>query len=338
MDGNGYYLGMEKGCFVLKDRKGNVEKYPLFENEIREVVLRSGNMVSTGALASLGFWDVDVMITTARGRPVAMLKSMDDDSHVKTRLCQYEAVHSEKGMEIAKQLVLGKIKGQNILLEKYGLEPHDIGTNTDRINGFHAKNLDSLRKKLLKVEGDCMKRYFRQIFPLIPEKLRPETRKKFKAYDGVNNMFNLGYEVLQWKVHRALLKAKLEPYLGFLHSVQFGKPSLVCDMQELYRYFVDDYVIQFCQGLKKKDFTTKAEDASKSRKGRREYLKDNITNEMMRGLKDHFETKVEVPLIRQGKRQRRETLINEEALLLAKFLRNDMKAWIPRIYLTTNNF
>ncbi|MEM2915209.1 MAG: CRISPR-associated endonuclease Cas1 [Candidatus Bathyarchaeia archaeon] len=42
----------------------------------------------------------------------------------------------------------------------------------------------------------------------------------------------------------ALIKAKLEPYLGFLHSVQFAKPSLVCDFMELYRYLVDDFIIQ----------------------------------------------------------------------------------------------
>jgi len=74
-----------------------VERYPLLENEIKEVVLRSGNSVSTGALASLGFWDIDVMVMTNRGRPVALLKSLDDDAHVKTRLCQYEAYNGEKG-------------------------------------------------------------------------------------------------------------------------------------------------------------------------------------------------------------------------------------------------
>ncbi len=39
----------------------------------------------------------------------------------------------------------------------------------------------------------------------------------------------LAYEILSWKVHRAVIKAKLEPYLGFLHSIQYGKSSLVCD-------------------------------------------------------------------------------------------------------------
>jgi hypothetical protein len=33
-----------------------------FEKEIGEVILKSGNAVSTGALASLGFWDIDVMM------------------------------------------------------------------------------------------------------------------------------------------------------------------------------------------------------------------------------------------------------------------------------------
>ena len=73
-------------------------------------------MISTGALASLGFWDVDVTVMTQRGRPVAMMKSLDDDSHVKTRLCQYEAYNNEKRAYIAKQIVLSKMKGQNIVL------------------------------------------------------------------------------------------------------------------------------------------------------------------------------------------------------------------------------
>ena len=62
LDGHGSFLGMEKGCFVVRDRHGETKKYPLFEAEIGEVVLKSGNMVSTGALASLGFWDINVLI------------------------------------------------------------------------------------------------------------------------------------------------------------------------------------------------------------------------------------------------------------------------------------
>ncbi len=125
LEGRGSFLGMEKGCFVVKDKHGEVGRYPLFEKEIGEVILKSGNAVSTGALSSLGFWGIDVLITTQRGRPVAMLKSLDDDSHVKTRLCQYEAVNNEKGVHIAKQFVFGKFDGQNKILRKYNLTTHD---------------------------------------------------------------------------------------------------------------------------------------------------------------------------------------------------------------------
>lgn len=52
---------------------------------------------------------------------------------------------------------------------------------------------------------------------------------------------------------------------------------------------------------------------------------------MMKGLQDHFEIKVDVPLIRHGKQQRTETLINEETLLLAKYLRNESSYWVPGV-------
>ena len=94
------------------------------------------------------------------------------------------------------------------------------------------------------------------------------------------------------------MKAKLEPYLGFLHSVQHRKPSLVCDFQELYRFLIDDFVIQYCQRLARRDFTLKTEKLSAKKK---------------------------------GKRQTIETLINEEILLFAKYLRRERNVWIPRL-------
>jgi CRISPR-associated protein Cas1 len=266
---------------------------------------------------------------TARGRPVAVMKSLDDDSHVKTRLCQYEAYNGEKGINIAKQLVLGKIQGQNVLLGKYGFRTHDMDQITHWVNKIQGNKIESMRSRFMQIEGTATKKYFGQLWSLIPEKIRPKRRKSWKAYDGVNNILNLCYEVLSWKVHRACLKAKLEPFLGFLHSVQYNKPSLVCDLEELYRYLIDDFVFDYVQGLRLGDFTTK-EVQVRSRKGRREYLNDAKTKEMLRELNDYFDTKIELPRIRSGKRQRTETMINEETLLLAKYIRDEKQEWIPR--------
>lgn len=161
--------------------------------------------------------------------------------------------------------------------------------------------------------------------------MRPDRRRTFKAYDGANNIFNLAYEILSWKVQHVLIKAKLEPYLGFLHSITKGKPSLICDFQELYRYLVDDFVIQFCRRLQKKDFIMKKEDYSTKRKGKREYLDDSQTHDFVKALNQYFQSKVRMPRVRMGEQQEIETLISEEALLLATFLRNERQTWKPRI-------
>jgi CRISPR-associated protein Cas1 len=141
---------------------------------------------------------------------------------------------------------------------------------------------------------------------------------------------HLAYTVLKWKTYRAIIKAKLEPYLGFLHSEQFGKPSLVCDLMELYRCRIDDFLIQYCKSLNRKDFAMKREDYSSKKKGEREYLTKPLTKDLMNRLNSFFESN-EVPRIRHGNKQTVETLINEEALLLAKYLRAERKAWFSRI-------
>jgi len=151
------------------------------------------------------------------------------------------------------------------------------------------------------------------------------------ADDGMINTFNLAYEVLACKVHRALIKAKLEPYLGFLHSNQMGKLSLVCDFQELYRYLIDDFLIQYCKRISKRDFVTKSEVASRRKRGKREYLSDSETKTLLDELNRFFEVKVEVKRIRNGEHQTLETLINEEALLFAKYLRVEIQSWAPRV-------
>jgi len=55
------------------------------------------------------------------------------------------------------------------------------------------------------------------------------------------------------------------------------------------------------------------------------------TSDLTKKLSVYFEGKVEIPRIKFGKSQTLETLINEEALLFAKFLRHERESWTPRI-------
>ena len=75
----------------------------------------------------------------------------------------------------------------------------------------------------------------------------------------------------------------------------------------------------------------KAKSLSRKRKGKREYLNNTDTAVLVRALNQYFESMVEIPRIRIGDRQTIETLINEECLQFAVYLRNERDKWIPRI-------
>jgi len=330
LDTYGNYLGMEKGCIILRDRNRKEKRYPLFEQEIGEVVLKSGNMVSTGLLSALGFWGIDVLVTTRNDRPIAILKNLEDDSHVKTRISQYEAIKNGKGILTAKRIVFAKALGQNQVLSKYGLREHDITGIKENIDKEEFKDLALIRKRLTLIESWYSKRYFREIFQLFPQLLRPEERHTFQAYDGINNLFKLRYELLFWKCYKALTKAHLETHLGFMHTLIQGRPGLVCDFEEIYRYLVDDFLIGYAKELCPKDFTARTE-MFNDKKGKRIYLNKPKTRELTKRLHEYFGSKVNVPRIGRGKSQEIESLIGEEAFLLARYFRNEKGDWIPRL-------
>ena len=64
-----------------------------------------------------------------------------------------------------------------------------------------------------------------------------------------------------------------------------AKLSLVCDFQELYRYLIDDFLVNYCQQISKKDFKMKTELASHGKKGKREYQMDSETKQQLSELK-----------------------------------------------------
>lgn len=80
-----------------------------------------------------------------------------------------------------------------------------------------------------------------------------------------------------------------------------------------------------------KDFVLKSEDYSSSKKGKRHYLNQEKNRELVNGLNRYFEKRVEIPRIKRGKKQELETLMNEEALPFAMFLRSEKQTWRPRI-------
>jgi hypothetical protein len=94
---------------------------------------------------------------------------------------------------------------------------------------------------------------------------------------------------------------------------------------------VDDFIIEYCKKVKASGFVLKTWDYFANRKGKRQHLNEEKTRDLINRLNRYFETRVDIPRIRRGKRQKIETLISEEAFILAQYLRKERQTWNPRI-------
>jgi CRISPR-associated protein Cas1 len=65
-------------------------------------------------------------------------------------------------------------------------------------------------------------------------------RAKHPAPDPLNALLSLTYTLLMNEVAALLEGAGLDPFLGFLHQVDYGRPSLALDVVEPFRHAVAD--------------------------------------------------------------------------------------------------
>jgi hypothetical protein len=88
---------------------------------------------------------------------------------------------------------------------------------------------------------------------------------------------------------------------------------LVCDVQDLYRHLIDDFLIRYCQDLKAKDFVVKTEPLSRTKQGKRIYPNDAKTKDLMKALNGFFESYVDIPRRQIGHKQKLATRTLEGA-------------------------
>ncbi|MDH5266611.1 MAG: ParB N-terminal domain-containing protein [Candidatus Bathyarchaeota archaeon] len=134
-------------------------------------------------------------------------------------------------------------------------------------------------------------------------------------------------------------KASIEDYKKlsrFHYRTKDENKSESLKIRDCYKLLFNDSLIgvlvysRSYLNLKPRDFEAKSE-MFKGKRGKRIYLKKLKTRELTSELHEFFMRKVRVPRFRHGNKQEVESLINEEAILLALFLRGKRDSWVPRI-------
>jgi len=102
-----------------------------------------------------------------------------------------------------------------------------------------AANADSLRG----FEGKAGAWYWPAFKALLKNDLGFAGRNYSPAKDPVNALLSFGYALLQRDLTAAVRLVGLDPYLGFFHTVQYGRPSLALDLMEEFRPLIVDPIV-----------------------------------------------------------------------------------------------
>ena len=225
----------------------------------KTVVLHDSVNITAPAIDLLLAKGIDVVYQSRTGKIKGRIMSAKGSSAI-TRLAQYTAfTNPTRRLEIAKAIVAAKIHNQLSVVKKYKYY------NSSRDYGHHIKLITSYTKqieladsvdKVMGIEGISAKYYwdcFRHNL-----KNPAFTRREYRpSPDYVNALLNLGYSFLANEITTCLLIKNLDIEIGFLHSIHYGRNSLVLDIMEEFRpVCIDAWILSILNKnlLKEKHF------------------------------------------------------------------------------------
>lgn len=251
----GSYINKEGDCFLIKsDDKKQLISY----KKISQIMITTAASISTDAVKMAVDNNIDILFLDKYGNPYGRIWHTKLGSTVMIRRNQLLYSFDERGLDLAKEWLIKKFSNQIDFLQKlhkyregksdYLLQAIDsIKNSIEKVNNLSG-NLDEIRNTIMGIEGSVGKIYFNTLNKIIPEKYKFNGRSRMPAKDPFNAMLNYGYGVLYSMVEKACIIAGLDPYVGFIHTDNYNKKSLVFDIIEMFRTYNDKVVIyQFTQ-------------------------------------------------------------------------------------------
>jgi CRISPR-associated protein Cas1 len=215
---------------------------------IEQLLLFGRVEVTSAALALLARKEVDVVFLTLQGYFRARLVGRWSPA-VRLRLRQLELARDPAFcLRLSRAMIAGKVQHQRQLLLRgqRRLADEELAGVLGQLRLLveqcgRQTDLETLRG----LEGRAAALYFGQ-FPklLLTGDLAFDGRSRRPPRDPVNACLSFGYALLGRVVETEVLRSGLEPALGFFHQPHPGRPSLMLDLLEEFRPFVDGLVLR----------------------------------------------------------------------------------------------
>lgn len=214
---------------------------------LEQVILFGNVQLTAQAIGYLLGEGIDTVFMGLGGRYKGRLVS-GDGKNIALRRQQFRRAEDEQFvLEIARRFVRGKLANSRAILRRHQRQrPHeDIESALLRINHSvrgldSSKTLDEIRGR----EGAGAAAYF-GCFPrlILAEGFPFGGRSRRPPKDAPNALLSFGYTMLLGTVTTAIQVVGLDPFLGSLHAMENGKPSLVLDLMEEFRPLLVDAAV-----------------------------------------------------------------------------------------------
>lgn len=268
--------------FENGERIGTVPAAPL-----ERIYLRGHVSLSSGLLGRLGQMGIGVVVLSGkRAEPSIFLPRAYNDAA--TRVAQ-TACHldPQRRLRVARWLVEGKIRAQAALVEEWLASRPDARVQmTNGVEALHAMRSHCRTKpdlaSLRGLEGAAAAQLFRALACVLPPSIRFEGRNRRPPRDPANAVLSLSYTLLMAEAALAAHGHGFDPAIGFLHDLDFGRPSLACDLAEPLRPVMDRFTWRMFadQTLRGRDFSIEKDGACLLAKAGRERFYQEIEKPM----------------------------------------------------------
>lgn len=244
----GAKLSIEQRRLLITKSQDLITKAPLVQ--VRTVILFGNITITTPAMKTLMDAGIDVVFLSYYGNYQGRLIGADT-RFGELRQFQYERVsHEHVLLPLGQTIVSNKIANMRTWLQRlarqsriYTPQDHFEGLLND-LNTLQHRALRTTRlNSLLGVEGRASALYFQAWRHFLKHDWGFDARHRRPPTDPVNVLLSFGYTLLTRALESWVLTVGLDPYLGVLHRVSYGRPSLALDLVEEFRATIVDSVV-----------------------------------------------------------------------------------------------
>jgi len=239
----GAQIEKEYGRFLVA--KGDDVLLAVPAVRVTHVVLVGSVDVTTPAMVALLGAGIGLTLISATGKLLGRLVP-GEGYNIGLRHLQYQRASDPAFcLAVSRAYVRGKLSNYRTLARRMARGHTQVNAAlAERITAC-LKQLDGVADlpTLRGVEGEGSRAYFAVLRQALEPDVGFQKRERRPPPDPTNALLSLGYTFLMENLMTACEVVGLDPYDGFFHADQYGRPALALDLMEEFRGVVVDSVV-----------------------------------------------------------------------------------------------